>query len=99
CASELSAAGRAAVQKWSDRMRLTPAVILLLLLTWPLAAQEDTRRSQVSAATADALDSLQHDVRAASILPNLTVRDLIDRAGGAEELNKTLRGAEQIGGT
>src|SRR5579884_925570 len=80
-------------------VHFAPAILIALLLSLSAGAQEDLKRTQVSAAAADALETLRHEILAASILPSLTVRDLVDRTRGQDELNQTLRGAEQIGGT
>jgi len=81
-------------------MRQAFVVILICLLScltgW--AQEEPASPPQVSAAAADALGSLRREVLAASLTPSITVRDLIDRVGGTEELDKTLRESERVGG-
>lgn len=62
-------------------------------------AQEDVRSPQVSAATAEAIDGLRREVLAAQIAPGVTVQNLIDRVGGGEQLDKSLRTARLVGGT
>ena len=52
----------------------------------------------MAAATADALASLRRQVLESLILPDFTVRQLIDRADGVEILEGTVRAAQQIGG-
>jgi hypothetical protein len=79
-------------------MRWSPVVILicvLSLLSWGIA---EDRNPQIDAAAADAVEALKAQVLAAHIRSNLTVEDLIEKVGGREELDKTLRGAERIGG-
>ena len=79
-------------------MRLTLAVFLVGLLAAHATAQPDTRNPQVDAATADAIESLQREIIVSHITPDLTVADLVDRVGGGDELQKTIRGADQVGG-
>ena len=80
-------------------MRQTLVAILICLpCCQSVWAQDAAGGGQVSAAAADALESLRQEVLAASVAPNLSVRDLIDRVGGQEELDKTLRGAQRVGG-
>jgi hypothetical protein len=79
-------------------MRLWSAFILiLLLLSGPLHAQE-SRRDQIAAASSNALESLRAQVAQSSIGENLTVADLLKRTHGSETLMKTLARAQQIGG-
>jgi hypothetical protein len=74
-------------------------VIFLGLLSLTVGAQqEDARNPQVNAATADALESLKREVLAAHLTTELTVEGLLKQLGGGNELDKTLRGAEQLGG-
>jgi len=74
-------------------------VILVIVCCVPLLAQEPPRQNpQVTAALADAFDKLDRRVLAATISPAATVQDLVDRAGGRDELLKTLRSAQQVGG-
>jgi hypothetical protein len=79
-------------------MQLTLAVILLGAVAANALAQPDTRNPQVDAATADAIESLQREIIISHITPDLTVADLVDRVGGGDELQKTIRGADQVGG-
>src|SRR5947209_4793987 len=71
-------------------MRLIPVILLLSLACLAALAQEDVRQSQVSAATADALESLQRDVLATPISLNFTVRDLIERTHSQDALSNAL---------
>lgn len=80
-------------------MRLSLVVILPICLAglatcW--AAEE--QNPQVEAATADAIEALKRQVVTAHVSPDLTVEDLLERVGGGDEMDKTLRGAERIGG-
>ena len=81
-----------------DLMRETLLAILICASCCQAVWAQDQATGQESAAAADALQSLRQEVLAASVAPNLTVRDLIDRVGGLEELDKTLRGAQRVGG-
>src|SRR5687767_1294368 len=69
------------------------------LFVAPSAPAADVRRAQVAAATADALDALEADVLSASVTPELTVAQFIDRTASRQALGRVLRRAEQIGGT
>lgn len=82
-------------------MRRVVAVIFLVLSLVPgiLRAGDDMRRAQITAATADALESLRRDVLAAPVAPSLTVEQFISKTKSDDELAKMLRGAEKIGGT
>jgi len=99
---------------WRSAMRAIPSplhrlvllVIALAMLTasigWDTHASaaappEDLRMLQ-SAAVADATKNLRDEIRAASITRDLTVNDLITRAGGEEEFSKLMHRAELIGG-
>lgn len=79
-------------------MRLSPVVILICLASVAALAVAEERNPQVDAATADAIEGLKTQVLAAHIRADLTVEDLIEKVGGRDELDKTLRGAERIGG-
>jgi hypothetical protein len=59
----------------------------------------DARRAQVEAATEDAIDILRRDVLAASLAPDLTVQQFLNRTGGTDNLLRQLDNAEQRGGT
>lgn len=61
---------------------------------------EESARSQIIAASSNAMDSLRRDIEQRRIDPtsNLTVGDFLDRTAGEDHLAKTLRRAEQIGG-
>ena len=74
------------------------AILICLTCCQAVLAQDQSSAGQVSAAAADAMESLRQEVLTASVAPNLTVRDLIDRVGGQDELAKTLREAQRVGG-
>jgi len=79
-------------------MRLTSILTLGLLASClPAGAQPNANSPQISAACADALDTLEREVLAAAITPQLTVGDLVDRIGGMHELQGTLRTARRLG--
>src|SRR4051812_36409997 len=59
----------------------------------------DARRAQVSAANADAVEALRRDVFGASMTPDMTVEQFIQRTDSRDALDKAIRRAEQIGGT
>ena len=81
-------------------MRFWPVVILVCLMCLLVGAQQEEARSpQVAAAMADAIDGLHREVLGTSVAPGLTVKDLVDHIGGAQELSKTLRTARLVGGT
>ena len=81
-------------------MRLLFAFILTVVLSvTDTASAEDARRAQVAAATADALDTLQRDVLSAPVTPELSVEQFVEKTGSREAFAKSLRRAEQIGGT
>src|SRR5436305_12441299 len=75
------------------------ALLLALLLASPLWAAEDPSRiAQVDAARSDAIDALRREILAASILPDATVQNLVEKAGGEGVISKALTGAQQMGG-
>jgi hypothetical protein len=94
-------------------MRLSPATILICLVGlmsacgWDLAAPagerrratDESRRTQIEAARADALAALRQDVLEARLGRDLTVAQFADRAGGRDRVLAVVRDAEQIGGT
>jgi hypothetical protein len=79
-------------------MKLIPAIILLLGAAGLAWAGEETGRSQVRAATADAVENLLDEVSRASLTRNLTVDDFVRRTNSRDELVKVLQRAQQIGG-
>jgi hypothetical protein len=79
-------------------MGLKPVVILICIMVVAVLAQDQSRGPQVEAATADATESLKREVIATHITPDLTVADIIDRAEGGDEFNKTISSAQQLGG-
>ncbi|HEX4795268.1 MAG TPA: hypothetical protein VH370_15840 [Humisphaera sp.] len=75
------------------------ALLLALLLASPLWAAEDPSRiAQIDAARSDAIDALRREILAASILPDATVQNLVEKAGGEGVISKALTGAQQMGG-
>ncbi|HZK82279.1 MAG TPA: hypothetical protein VFC46_14455 [Humisphaera sp.] len=64
-----------------------------------VARADDMRRDQVNAATAQAFDSLRHEVLAIHLANDLTVGAFLDRCRANDQMDATLKGAEQIGGT
>jgi hypothetical protein len=78
-------------------MRLAALVILIGLVDL-MALAQDARNSQIDAAKADALESLKRQVIAAHISTDLTVEDLLEKLDAGAELDRTLAGAEQLGG-
>ena len=79
-------------------MRLTRIAMLVCLFCCLAVQAQDARSPQVSAATSDATDSLERQILASSIDAKLTVRDLLDRVGGTDALEKALRETERLGG-
>lgn len=79
-------------------MRWSPVVILLCVMSLPSWGIAEERNPQIDAAAADAVEALKAQVLAAHIRADLTVEDLIEKVGGREELDKTVRGAERLGG-
>ena len=53
----------------------------------------------MNAATAQAFDSLRHEVLAIHLTNDLTVGAFLDRCQANDQMDATLKGAEQIGGT
>jgi hypothetical protein len=79
-------------------MRIIPAIFLLLGAAGLAQAGEDATRSQVRAATADAVENLLDEVSRASLTRNLTVDDFLRRSNSRDEMIKVLQRAQQIGG-
>jgi hypothetical protein len=61
--------------------------------------EADARRAQVAAANADAVEGLRRDVLSSSLTPDMTVEQFVQRTDSRGTLDKTVRRAEQIGGT
>lgn len=80
-------------------MRLVIGMIAVVLLCAGARGQEDARRSQVAAATADAYEGLRREVLAMPVAGDLTVQSLVERTGGQPQLDAVLHSADQIGGT
>jgi len=77
----------------------TAAVLLALFLASPLWAAEDPSRiAQIDAARSDAIDALRREILAAPIIPDTTVQNLVEKAGGEGVINKALTNAQQMGG-
>src|SRR4030095_875934 len=68
--------------------------------TSAVVRSDESDRSQVTAATFNAVESLRQDSeqRRSDVSSDLTVRDFLDRTSSEDQLVKTLRRAEQIGG-
>src|SRR5258706_13690250 len=79
-------------------MKLIAAIFLLLGAAGLALAGEDANRSQVRAATADAVENLLDEVSRASLARNLTVDDFLRRTNSRDEMVKVLQRAQQIGG-
>lgn len=62
-------------------------------------AHGDARRAQVAAANADAVEALRRDVLGASLTPDMTIEQFVQRTDSRDALDKAVRRAEQIGGT
>jgi hypothetical protein len=62
------------------------------------APEQDSRRAQVDAATANAVEALRTQIGDTQLSRNLTVQDVLDRTHGNETLSKALWRAQQIGG-
>src|SRR6266478_9259955 len=77
------------------------AVILLIAgsAAHHAIAGDPARDPQTAAAASDARETLRRQVLAANVARGLTVRELLDNVGGADELAKRLQAAQQIGGT
>jgi hypothetical protein len=80
-------------------MRFVVFVLAILASPLPLHAQDAAQSPQTEAAIADARESLRRQILSATVTQGLTVRELTDRTGSAPELNKSIDGAQQIGGT
>jgi hypothetical protein len=82
-------------------MRLFWLVILTLFLGLSTVCAQDarsSRREQIDAATARAVDGLHRQIGQESLGRNVTVNDLLDRTSSHDELDKTLQRAQMIGG-
>jgi hypothetical protein len=74
------------------------AILVLMLLTSLVRGAEDVRDAQVAAATANAIEALRADVVDEPLSPKVTVRDLLKKTDASNELMKTLRRAQRVGG-
>ena len=82
-------------------MRSFWLIILMLLLGLSSVRAQDarnSRREQIDAATARAVDGLHRQISQESLARNVTVGDLLDRTNSHDELDKTLQRAQMIGG-
>jgi hypothetical protein len=80
-------------------MRVIPIILVSFVLCAPALARDgDQREAQVAAATANALDTLESKLLSASITPDLSVREFIDRTDSHAILDDVVGRAEQIGG-
>jgi hypothetical protein len=78
-------------------MRLLPVVFLLWLLSAATTAQNQ-KSPQIEAAKADAIESLKRRIISSHVTSDLTVEDFVERLDAGAELDRTLAGAEQLGG-
>ena len=79
-------------------MKFVPFIFVLLGAAGLALAGEDATRSQVRAATADAVGNLLDEVSRAPLTRNLTVDDFLRRTNSRDEMIKVLQRAQQIGG-
>ncbi len=79
-------------------MRFVPIIILLWGLAGLALAGEEAGRSQVRAATADAVANLVDKVSRTPLTRNLSVGEFVRRTNSTDELTKALQRAQQIGG-
>src|SRR5439155_22200956 len=79
-------------------MRFARIILFILCLCSLLRAQDDTHRSRIAAATANAIEALKQEVLRTPLDNRLLVKDLIDKTGSDLDLTQTLQRAEQIGG-
>ena len=79
--------------------RVVLGILVLFTFVVPSRAQEAARSPQADAAIVDARASLRRQILSAVIVRGMTVRELLERTGTADELTKKLEGAQQIGGT
>jgi hypothetical protein len=63
------------------------------------AGEADARRAQVAAANSDAIEALRRDVLSATVTPDMTIEQFVQRTDSRDALDKTIRRAAQIGGT
>jgi hypothetical protein len=78
-------------------MRVLPVFVLLWLLSAGTAAQNQ-KGPQIEAAKADAIESLKRRIISSHVTSDLTVEDFLERLDAGAELDRTLAGAEQLGG-
>jgi hypothetical protein len=79
--------------------RLFYGMLGLLLSAGPvLGAAGDGHDAQINAAASDAVARLRADIEIEPISPDLSVADFVHRIGTDDELEQTLRRADQIGG-
>jgi hypothetical protein len=72
--------------------------ILAASLGAPLAMGDDPRQAGIAAADDSAVNSLMDQLDTQPLGQNLTVKEFIDRTGGAEELRAALARLEPVGG-
>ncbi|MGH7177377.1 MAG: hypothetical protein ACREJC_08360 [Tepidisphaeraceae bacterium] len=80
------------------RFRLASFALAIFVVGTVACADDDARRAQVAAASADAMATLASDISAAELTPGLTVGEFASRAGAADELTQIVRRARQVGG-
>ena len=69
-------------------LRAFEVIIFLALVASVASAEQDQRRLQVAAATADASRRLANEVLSAQVSPQLTVSDLADQTGCRQALDE-----------
>jgi hypothetical protein len=81
-------------------MRKSSFVLILVLVIFTSLARGagDLRDAQIDAATANAIEALRADVADERLSPKVTVQDLLKKTDASNELMKTLRRAQRVGG-
>src|SRR4051812_47795684 len=81
------------------RCRMSIWVILLVVLAPAVIAHaQDSRRDQIAAANARAVDALLAQISQERVGRNVTVGDLLNKTNSTDTFVKTLQRAQQIGG-
>jgi hypothetical protein len=79
-------------------MRFVVVLVILMSVAGLALAGEEGGRSQVRAATADAVSNLLDEVSRASLTRGLSVGEFLRRTNSTDELVKVLQRAQQVGG-
>src|SRR3954469_15372041 len=80
-------------------MRFLPVILTILAFTLSaFAGPRDDEKSQVRAAQRDAVVSLMDEVSRTPLTRALSVGEFVRRTNSADELNKVLQRAQQVGG-